>query len=617
MNTQKQIGLMVSLMFIMVASCAAYSVIDLPIRAQDQKEWHFKESVHRGALLYANNCRTCHGIRGEGFVGPAVNTPNFKNQDPLILAQNKAMIRRTLQCGRAGTLMPAWLNTNGGPLNARQIEHLVNFLTAPEDPEVEGATNHGWEQAVEFAHNLNHETALIVGGDTLGSIGRLHDVGIAEVLALNPGIRDPFAFLPKGTVVRLPASSVLPERDYEVEGNRENVARIVNSQNVDAMILADLNQIPYRVERGTFVIGGRPGVSEAGVGLYPGAELQLPGGAVYVVRPGDTAEIIAEQHTGLDARALLRLNADVVGTTDTAAELPSVATLRLPDNAVYIVQAGDTQAFIEDIHGLEDGALDGADITPGTTVSLPPDSVYQVQAEDTLAHAAAIHGITEAELAGLNDLEPGTPIRPEVVLALPEGASYIVQGQSLEDIRATLGGVTAADIGEAQEPPVPADHVYAIGTQLVMPPDAYGSAPPDARNPGTACVEHAVPASVFESIIGGGGGGSGAPEPPEEFSDEVVIQATQTVPEFDWIVIADGTEQAPNEGVVKIAPGTTVTFENVAGFHTITINGTKEGEDIGPQPETREVTFSEPGEFKITCDYHPAMLAWVFVEEPQ
>ncbi|MBK9544581.1 MAG: hypothetical protein IPO51_01740 [Dehalococcoidia bacterium] len=70
MNTQKQIVLMVALMFLLVGGCAAYTAIELPVRAPDQADWTRDQSLERGALLFANNCRTCHGNRGDGSIGP-------------------------------------------------------------------------------------------------------------------------------------------------------------------------------------------------------------------------------------------------------------------------------------------------------------------------------------------------------------------------------------------------------------------------------------------------------------------------------------------------------------------------------------------------------------------
>jgi len=49
------------------------------------------------------------------------------------------------------------------------------------------------------------------------------------------------------------------------------------------------------------------------------------------------------------------------------------------------------------------------------------------------------------------------------------------------------------------------------------------------------------------------------------------------------------------------------------GIHTITVNGTKDGGDL-KGTDTRTLTFNNAGTFKITCDYHPAMLATIFVQ---
>ena len=173
--------MIITLTFAIAGSCAAYTMIDLPVRAERQSDFFMDESIERGALLFANNCRTCHGIRGEGGVGLALNKASFQDQDPLVLAANQSMIRRTLICGRAGTLMPAWLNSNGGALTANQIEHLVRLLTAPVDEETPNElgrpSNEGWNASVEFAHNLNRHTAVSIAGETLGIIAKTYEIG--------------------------------------------------------------------------------------------------------------------------------------------------------------------------------------------------------------------------------------------------------------------------------------------------------------------------------------------------------------------------------------------------------------------------------------------------------
>jgi mono/diheme cytochrome c family protein len=152
LNTQKQIFIIVLLFFVFSGACAAYTAIDLTVRAPDQEDWQFEESVERGALLFANNCRTCHGNAGQGGVGPPLNREEFRNQDPLVLANNREMLTRTITCGRAGTVMPTWGQSAGGPLNDVQIQHIVDFLTAPatEGEDNEEGPNKGWIDASAF-----------------------------------------------------------------------------------------------------------------------------------------------------------------------------------------------------------------------------------------------------------------------------------------------------------------------------------------------------------------------------------------------------------------------------------------------------------------------------------
>ncbi|MDW8047938.1 MAG: LysM peptidoglycan-binding domain-containing protein [Chloroflexota bacterium] len=188
---------------------------------------------------------------------------------------------------------------------------------------------------------------------------------------------------------------------------------------------------------------------------------------------------------------------------------------------------------------------------------------------------------------------------------------YVVQGQSLADVAQGFGNVTAQSLAAANGISDP-NTVVAIGTQLKLPEDAYGTAPPDSRNPGTACVKYAVPNSVFETLPGVGTP-QAAPEPPAEFSTNVEVHATNKTPGYEWTVIADGQEQTPNEGKVKIRPGTEVRFVNEAGLHTVTVNGNKVAADIAAPGDTRTYVFENTGDFKLTCDYHPAMLAWIFV----
>ena len=528
MNTQKQIVLIVALFFIFVGGCAAYTAIDLPVRAPDQQKWSDDQSVERGALLYANNCRACHGNKGDGGVGPTLNRADLQDQDPLLLSQNRELVKRTLYCGRAGTLMPAWLNSNGGALNAIQIEHLVNLITAPATGQdaFGNPTNFGWTEAEHFAHNLNLHTSAVVGGDTLSLIARAHGIGPAELAAFNNLPVE--GALKKGSQLKLPGFRA--DQDgyiYNVYKDNETITKVAEAHFVGALIIADLNQLDYKltVKRGVATMQLLTSDGQPRAGLFPGEKLALPEGAIYLPNPGETIARIAEVH-GITPEQLVAENRELLST-------------------------------------------------------LAVDEGLPVE-------------ITE--------------------LKLPKIDGHIVQGQSLADVANTLSNATAGMLAEANG--LKADDIIAIGSSLKIPDDVWGSAPPSQRNPGTACVQYAVPASVFETLPGVSTSTPAAePTEPTEVSAQVTIFATQTVPEFDWIVEADGVRSESNAGAVKVAAGTAITFENGAGLHTITINGTANKPDIGPAAgDKRTITFSEPGKFLITCDYHPAMKGWVWVE---
>lgn len=618
MNTQKQIFLIVVLFFAFVGGCAAYTSIDLTVRAPDQEDWHFEESVERGALLFANNCRTCHGNAGEGGVGPALNRPEFKNQDPLVLTANQELIRRTLSCGRAGTRMPAWLQENGGPLNSVQIEHLVNFITAPENATDEDGnpTSKGWLEAVEFAHNLNHETAVAISGDTLSTIAEAHGIGYREFAELN-GL-DVGAAIDHGESVTIPANANYDERTVKILKDNQDVEKVANSYFVGAALIADLNGLNYAIDyqAQTFTLLDDQG--DPLTGLLPGEELEFPEGAVYIVRAGDTIDSIAEVHN-VSASQLRQLNDDILGDLENEDPIDAERKLVLPPSPVYIARGGDTYGTIASQHGVELEDLEAenpginTDEPPpiGQEVRLPAGSRYTIQRGDTLEAAASEHGTDAAELARLNGLDPNELIGPEVELELPKIDAYVVQGQSLEEVAEAFANVTAESLAEASN--VEPDAPLRVGTPLTLPEEAWGTAPSDAINPGTACVQYTVPNSVFEQITGEATPPP-AVTPPTEVTNEVRILATQQTPGFDWTFVADGTELPPNEGVVLMDAPATITFENVVGLHTITVNGEKDDGDFGPRVETRTLTFEEPGEYYFTCDYHPDMKGWVFLQ---
>src|SRR5687768_732984 len=84
MNTRKQVMIMSALLMLMLVTVGIYGAW-YPSRETDA-EAHFEEATaERGSILFARNCRLCHGDVGEGGAlgarlpaAPALDRPNLQ-----------------------------------------------------------------------------------------------------------------------------------------------------------------------------------------------------------------------------------------------------------------------------------------------------------------------------------------------------------------------------------------------------------------------------------------------------------------------------------------------------------------------------------------------------------
>jgi len=206
MNTNKQVIAMVVLLFLGVVSLGAYTWFDVGRRA-DAAEEVLLLSAERGAHLFANNCRICHGNFGLGstgnpsLIGPALNTPantfGFREENDAKRDEHQAFIGDTISCGRNGTPMPPWAVDQGGPLNFSHIDNLVGLIT----------TNAGaaWDLALELA--IEHDEEAMVGLRA-GLRAAQADGGAAEIEAAETMLNEAEERFGAGLPIQPPSPSL-------------------------------------------------------------------------------------------------------------------------------------------------------------------------------------------------------------------------------------------------------------------------------------------------------------------------------------------------------------------------------------------------------------------------
>jgi mono/diheme cytochrome c family protein len=238
MNTSKQINIMILVVFLSVVAGAAYTLWD-PERASEAKDHQLEQTVNRGAYLFSQNCAACHGDAGEGGAAanrlreaPVLNILSKyagDDYDEIAYANDYRFYYYTIVCGRLGRFMPAWGQSQGGPLNDEQIKQLTTFILRGGEE--------GWEQSQEYAYR-GVEAFHIVGYDQFDlSLAEAVDES-SDVLVLNhvtgeppeEGAPAPQIVVPNDRLqigegsdveeifVVLPAVEVNLEEDVDVDG---------------------------------------------------------------------------------------------------------------------------------------------------------------------------------------------------------------------------------------------------------------------------------------------------------------------------------------------------------------------------------------------------------------
>jgi mono/diheme cytochrome c family protein len=75
-----------------------------------------------GAPIYQLRCSHCHGIEGQGVIGPRLRDNLY------VQTASKEELFVMIAEGPPGTIMPAWLQSEGGPLTDTEIGNMTAYL---------------------------------------------------------------------------------------------------------------------------------------------------------------------------------------------------------------------------------------------------------------------------------------------------------------------------------------------------------------------------------------------------------------------------------------------------------------------------------------------------------
>ena len=129
-----------------------------PARIRGDEERARAAAIEAGQALFAENCVACHGDKGEGATGPALNSKGL-----LAMVSDESLFSLT-GTGVPGTQMPAWGQAFGGPFTNEQITQIVAYMRAWESsaPVIESALEQ--PDPVQGA-NIYAQTCFICHGE--------------------------------------------------------------------------------------------------------------------------------------------------------------------------------------------------------------------------------------------------------------------------------------------------------------------------------------------------------------------------------------------------------------------------------------------------------------------
>ncbi len=98
-----------------------------PSTREQAREDHLDSLATQGETLWSFNCSSCHGLNGEGGIGPALNSRQF------LQSATDEQVRLLIGVGVPGSQMSAYSQDYAGPLTSEQIKALSVFIRSWEE----------------------------------------------------------------------------------------------------------------------------------------------------------------------------------------------------------------------------------------------------------------------------------------------------------------------------------------------------------------------------------------------------------------------------------------------------------------------------------------------------
>ena len=114
------------LLLLLILAFPLYRWVE-PVNRDEARESNLASLAESGEDVWGFNCGSCHGLNGEGGLGPALNSIQY------LEAATDDQSAQLIAVGVPGSQMGAYSQDFGGPLTSEQIKAITTYIRSWED----------------------------------------------------------------------------------------------------------------------------------------------------------------------------------------------------------------------------------------------------------------------------------------------------------------------------------------------------------------------------------------------------------------------------------------------------------------------------------------------------